>query len=100
MILENRLKDDTTAIIGQLSEASIRTVMVTGDNLLTAISVARDCGMIGSDDQVVVVSCVEDNSTSWPRDPKPTLNYTLAERSSAEVRKNNPLELECKLENL
>lgn len=33
-------------LIGFLPRAHIRTVMVTGDNLLTALSVARECGII------------------------------------------------------
>lgn len=46
VVMENRLKPDTTAIIGNLMAANIRTVMVTGDNMLTALSVARDCDMV------------------------------------------------------
>jgi len=41
VIMENKLKSITTPIISQLHEAHIRTIMVTGDNVLTAISVAR-----------------------------------------------------------
>lgn len=44
--LENRLKPVTTEVIQKLNEANIRSVMVTGDNLLTALSVARECGII------------------------------------------------------
>ncbi|XP_058170497.1 polyamine-transporting ATPase 13A3 [Anopheles ziemanni] len=46
VILENRLKTDTEEVIESLNAANIRSVMVTGDNLLTAASVAHDCGMI------------------------------------------------------
>ena len=82
MVLENRLKADTTAIIGQLMEADIRIIMVTGDNLLTAVSVARDCGMVGANDQVVIVSYDESVSSAvWSQDAKPQLIYTLAEHS-------------------
>ena len=82
MVLENRLKPDTTAIIGQLMEADIRIIMVTGDNLLTAVSVARDCGMVGANDQVVIVSYDESVSSAvWSQDAKPQLIYTLAEHS-------------------
>ncbi len=41
MVMENKLKPATKRIICQLQDACIRTVMVTGDNVLTAISVAR-----------------------------------------------------------
>ncbi|KAJ4431250.1 hypothetical protein ANN_19847 [Periplaneta americana] len=54
IIMENRLKPETTGIISMLRNASIRTIMVTGDNMLTALSVARDCGIIPLGQRVVV----------------------------------------------
>lgn len=56
VVLENRLKDDTTAIIDGLMTANIRTIMVTGDNMLTALSVARDCEMIPKGQSVITVN--------------------------------------------
>ncbi|XP_055690412.1 polyamine-transporting ATPase 13A3 [Lutzomyia longipalpis] len=56
VILENRLKGDTTTVISSLMRANIRTVMVTGDNILTAISVAKDCGMIPKHQSVITVN--------------------------------------------
>ncbi|KAI9887777.1 MAG: hypothetical protein M1823_000418 [Watsoniomyces obsoletus] len=47
IIFQNRLKAQTTATIDELAQAEIRQVMCTGDNILTAISVARECHMIG-----------------------------------------------------
>ena len=41
LIMQNTLKPQTTPVIRELLAADIRTVMVTGDNLLTAVSVAR-----------------------------------------------------------
>jgi cation-transporting P-type ATPase 13A2 len=46
IVFENKLKDTTTPVISELREAGLRTVMCTGDNILTAISVARECGLI------------------------------------------------------
>lgn len=46
IVFENKLKETTTGVIEELKEANIRTVMCTGDNILTAISVARECGVI------------------------------------------------------
>jgi cation-transporting P-type ATPase 13A2 len=46
IIFENKLKDTTEDIIHELRDADIRTVMCTGDNILTAISVGRECGLI------------------------------------------------------
>ena len=45
MILENKLKPVTKDIIGQLHTANLRTIMVTGDNILTAVSVGNKCGI-------------------------------------------------------
>lgn len=46
VIMENKLKSITTPVIHQLQNAHVKTIMVTGDNVLTAISVARQCGII------------------------------------------------------
>ncbi len=46
IIFENKLKPTTTGVIEELSEAGIRNIMCTGDNILTAISVARECNLI------------------------------------------------------
>ncbi|XP_077463152.1 polyamine-transporting ATPase 13A3 isoform X2 [Stigmatopora argus] len=54
IIMQNKLKKETPAVLQDLHEANIRTVMVTGDNMLTAISVARDCGMILPQDTVII----------------------------------------------
>eukprot|EP00736_Rhodelphis_marinus_P001278 Rmarinus@m.10742 len=43
---ENRLKPDTSDWLEVLHEGHVRSVMVTGDHVLTAISVARQCGII------------------------------------------------------
>ncbi|XP_022217450.2 probable cation-transporting ATPase 13A3 isoform X1 [Drosophila obscura] len=55
VILENRLKPDTTTVIHALNAAKIRTIMVTGDNILTATSVARDCGIVSPSQAVITV---------------------------------------------
>jgi cation-transporting ATPase 13A2 len=46
IIFENKLKHSTTAVLKELSQAKIGSIMVTGDNILTAVSVARDCGLV------------------------------------------------------
>jgi cation-transporting P-type ATPase 13A2 len=46
IIFENKLKPVTAGIIMELGRANIRRVMCTGDNVLTAISVARECELI------------------------------------------------------
>ncbi|OCH89011.1 Ca-transporting ATPase [Obba rivulosa] len=46
VIFENKLKPGTTPVIQALREAHFGCKMITGDNPLTAVSVARECGLI------------------------------------------------------
>jgi cation-transporting ATPase 13A2 len=46
IVFENKLKPTTAAVIKELIDSNIGTLMCTGDNILTAVSVARECGMI------------------------------------------------------
>uniref|UniRef100_A0A1I8ITS8 P-type phospholipid transporter n=1 Tax=Macrostomum lignano TaxID=282301 RepID=A0A1I8ITS8_9PLAT len=55
LVMENRLKPETVGSIGTLLGAKIRPVMVTGDNILTALSVARECGIIADTEAAVIV---------------------------------------------
>lgn len=64
VVLENRLKPDTTEVIENVQRAGIRCVMITGDNILTALSVAKDCGIIMASKQVIIVNCRRANNDS------------------------------------
>jgi magnesium-transporting ATPase (P-type) len=46
LMLENRLKPESAVIIQQLSDAAIRSCMITGDHVLTAVTVSRNCCII------------------------------------------------------
>ena len=64
IVMENRVKPQTTPVIAQLSAANVRVVMVTGDNVNTAVSVARECGMIRQGRLVLVTAHREQASES------------------------------------
>lgn len=55
LVMRNGLKPETAPVIRCLHSANIRTVMITGDNIYTAISVARSCDMVGKNDRVVLL---------------------------------------------
>ncbi|XP_054435651.1 polyamine-transporting ATPase 13A2 isoform X2 [Pteronotus mesoamericanus] len=55
LVLRNLLKPQTTAVIQALRRTHIRTVMVTGDNLQTAVTVAQSCGMVGPQERLVIL---------------------------------------------
>ncbi|XP_033006828.1 probable cation-transporting ATPase 13A5 [Lacerta agilis] len=59
LVMENRLKMETLAVLEELSCARIRSVMVTGDNLQTAITVAKNCGMFSLGSRVILVEARE-----------------------------------------
>lgn len=46
VIFENKLKPGTTPAIQALRAAHFTCRMITGDNPLTAVSVARECGLV------------------------------------------------------
>ncbi|XP_021171298.2 probable cation-transporting ATPase 13A3 isoform X2 [Fundulus heteroclitus] len=58
IIMQNKIKQETAGVLTELQTANIRTLMVTGDNMLTAISVARDCGMVHPHENVIVADAV------------------------------------------
>ncbi|NWR36041.1 AT134 ATPase, partial [Tachuris rubrigastra] len=55
LIMENRLKRETKPVLEELSAACIRSVMATGDNIQTAITVAKNAGMISPTHRVILV---------------------------------------------
>ncbi|KAK3814383.1 MAG: hypothetical protein J3Q66DRAFT_346355 [Benniella sp.] len=64
IVFENKLKPTTTPIVTTLSNARIRQVMCTGDNVLTAISVSRECGLINKAREVYTPRFVSGDSTT------------------------------------
>ncbi|TGO73257.1 hypothetical protein BELL_0377g00120 [Botrytis elliptica] len=71
IIFENKLKPSTAGVLDELTEAGIRKVMCTGDNILTAISVARECNLIDKTAHCFVPHFAEGNSL----DPKARLSW-------------------------
>ena len=94
IIFENKLKPSTAGVLDELTEAGIRKVMCTGDNILTAISVARECNLIDKTAHCFVPHFLEgkssnDTSTPWPltcnkgnsQDPKARLAWESIDNS-------------------
>ena len=46
LVMENRLKPESKGTIENLRKADIDVVMATGDNILTAVSISRQCGIV------------------------------------------------------
>ena len=59
LLMQNKLKPVTTNVIRELNTADIRSVMITGDNLLTAVNVAFGCELIRPRTEVFIISINE-----------------------------------------
>ena len=71
IIFENKLKPTTKAVLEELLESNIGAVMVTGDNILTAISVARESTLINKTAHCFVPRFAQGHS----RDPLAKLEW-------------------------
>ena len=60
--MQNKLKPVTIGVIDTLNRANIRTLMATGDNVLTAISVGRECNLIEPDHEVFLGDLVKNKA--------------------------------------
>ena len=81
IIFENKLKPTTTAVLQELAAAKINTVMCTGDNILTAISVARNCCLIDKSAHCFVPHFVSGDST----DPNAELHWESIDNSTCRL---------------
>uniref|UniRef100_A0A8C5SV30 Cation-transporting ATPase n=1 Tax=Laticauda laticaudata TaxID=8630 RepID=A0A8C5SV30_LATLA len=79
LVMENRLKSETRPVLQELRQARIRSVMVTGDNLQTAITVARNAGMIPQGSRVILVE-----AWAQPGQPSASVSWEELEEPSQE----------------
>ncbi|XP_024410042.2 polyamine-transporting ATPase 13A2 isoform X4 [Desmodus rotundus] len=79
LVMRNLLKPQTTPVIQALRRTRIRTVMVTGDNLQTAVTVAQSCSMVGPQERLVILRATP------PEQGQPASLELLPVESSAAV---------------
>ncbi|XP_021361034.1 cation-transporting ATPase 13A2-like isoform X2 [Mizuhopecten yessoensis] len=97
IVMQNKLKPQTRPVIRKLIAANIRCVMITGDMIETAMSVARNCGMVSPQDKVIIVEAVppdhngparvEYRHSEMPtdRDTENTLEYSRLEMETSNI---------------
>ena len=56
LFIKDELREEVKEGISLVRKAGIKTVMITGDNKITAMSIAKDAGIINSDRDVVLTS--------------------------------------------
>ncbi|XP_012717411.2 cation-transporting ATPase 13A2 isoform X1 [Fundulus heteroclitus] len=97
LMMKNLVKPESPEVINILTLAHVRSVMVTGDNILTAVNVAKSCGMVRSDEKVIFVIATphtaeampslrfseEDVGASAGRSPRDVMNQGLYQAGSS-----------------
>ena len=78
IIFENKLKPTTAGVLKELSDSNIGLAMVTGDNILTAISVARECGLMDRNAHCFVPRFIQGDF----RDPTAQLQWESIDNSA------------------
>lgn len=91
LVMQNLLKDASAPTLAELAAADIRNIMVTGDNLLTAIAVGRDCELLPHACPVMKVSVKDENG--------PKITFTPEGHTTNSVTFNSDLEDGMKLNN-
>ncbi|XP_068589338.1 polyamine-transporting ATPase 13A2 isoform X2 [Cebidichthys violaceus] len=81
LMMKNLVKPESGKVIDVLRLANLRSVMVTGDNILTAVNVAKSCGMVGVDEKVIFV-----NATPHTAQSIPTLKFSLEEGGAPDAQ--------------
>ena len=61
LIVQNKLKEKTKSSLALYDEADLRMLMATGDNILTAICVSKDCNLIPIDQEMVSCEIEKEN---------------------------------------
>lgn len=62
LIFENKLKAKTTSSIDILKQAGLKLIMATGDNVLTAVSVSKDCNMVDKKSEILSLDIIKKDS--------------------------------------
>uniref|UniRef100_A0A7N8XU92 ATPase cation transporting 13A2 n=1 Tax=Mastacembelus armatus TaxID=205130 RepID=A0A7N8XU92_9TELE len=78
LMMKNLVKPESANVINTLRLAHLRSVMATGDNILTAVNVAKSCGMILSKEKVIFV-----NATPHTDESRPTLMFSLEDEEAS-----------------
>lgn len=60
--MENKLKPESTEVLQDLQNCEVKCIMATGDNILTAVSVAKQCNIINQENEVWIGDIEESNN--------------------------------------
>ena len=85
LIVQNKLKEKTKESLAKYDAADLRMLMATGDNILTAICVSKDCNLISQNKEMISCEIEDENG-------KETLKWKLLEEEQEEGINNKEME--------
>ena len=83
--IKDSLRDGVKEAVKKCHEASVNVIMVTGDNIVTATAIAKDCGILGGD-----VNLKNLNSSDIEDDPELMNNPSKKEEYIKTLINNQP----------
>lgn len=62
---KNTMREETPEVIRHLAEGEVESIMITGDSILTGIKIAKESGILGQEDTVLVGSLTDNDTVAW-----------------------------------
>ncbi|KAK8375610.1 hypothetical protein O3P69_008426 [Scylla paramamosain] len=91
VLLQNKLKVETPPVLATLHNAHLTPVMVTGDSLLTALSVAQQSGLVLPGHQIIIVKAMMEASSSKAAQHLKVFYYDADQTKSLKNQKLMPV---------
>ena len=63
--MDNQMKPNTKAVIDELNQSKFRSIIATGDNIFTAISVAKKCDILRNKNSIIYANTIENNTDNF-----------------------------------
>jgi magnesium-transporting ATPase (P-type) len=65
LCFQNTMREETPAVIREILEGDVTVTMITGDNVLTGICIARQAGIIQEEARVLLARVTADGEITW-----------------------------------
>ena len=94
IIFRNKLKEKTIESIDIYDKADLRMLMATGDNILTAINISKECNLIRNNKEVILCNIKNENNKDilkWTKLNKEEINQAELDSSVNKLKENNNL---------
>ena len=104
LIVRNKLKNATPSTIITLDNADLRMVMATGDNILTAVSVSKECNLVKNNQEIYSLEINNNKNDKqvlkWKKISENKDNIILDELNNDDIIDTNNLEIKNEKENI